>query len=872
MERNSQGLGVSVNQTFGIDYVYRQPDLQNVYGDGALSGYVDYGETNSSGSYYQWQNQEQFYLNTNGDAKFNNWQMGFGPRFDGRSILGYDNKLTNYNAVDNNYRDMYDVGFNSNTNISVQGGNEKTTFYTSMSYRHANGTLGKNEFDRLSFLAKASHQLNDHVLVEASINFANSTPKNPQPNIGEYFTSGVLGREYDPDYYKDKYKGTHGGIANGNYGDEYANVPGIGLWWALNENSDIQHETSVRPYLGLTVDLTKWLKLKAEANYNYYFTDREIKNPNSGYGRTYDSGAGQYAMIQRTKKQTNASASFLYNKNLTDDLVLSGFLRGDYYDNKQTYMSNSTNGGLVVPDQYFINNSVNSVSYNSYVTGYKRILSTSAAINLAWRSQIYLDITGRNDWSSALVYADQTGNNSYFYPSVSLSGIVSEMVDLPTWISFGKVRASWAQVGNDTDPYDINTAYSLNTSSQNGSYVNSLVLNNQMTSLDLKPERKNSWEVGLDWRFFSSRIGIDATYYKENTKDQIMNIDVPSVSGVNQQLVNAGNIQNQGVEIALNTTPIKTADWRWDVDFTYTRNQSKIISLHENVADYILLSGYTNYGNYRIGSVAKVGGEYGMLITDSKPMIDDATGLPVLTYSDTRRMAFQQRSGEEEELGSIQPDFLGGLRTTLSYKNVSLTAGFDMRFGGMVASYGAKYGTAYGYTEASLRYSGPEYGGVTWTSAYDGIQYQDGYVPNGLLTAGTNITQANGTVYTVGEGGESYQTLYEKGILEPVHASAWQYWNNSWGYGTTNSDWVKDLNYIALREVTVNYRCPGLADKLSLKGLSFSLSGYNLGYLLNNAPAGVNPESVRGTTPSNFRMRSFAAYTANYMFSINAKF
>ncbi|PTN09956.1 iron complex outermembrane receptor protein [Mangrovibacterium marinum] len=872
-----KGLGVSVSQTFGIDHVYKQPDLQNVYGDGALSGWVDYGDTyigeNGKPQYYAWQNQEQFYYNVDGQRKFNRWEMGFGPRFDGSAILGYDNEMTSYSAVKNNYRDMFDLGFNTNTNVAVQGGNEKTTFYSSVSYKHANGTLGKNEFSRLAFLAKATHKLADNVSVEASMNFAESTPKNPLPNVGEYFINGTFDREYDPSYYKNKYKGSHGGLASSNYGDEYANIPGRGLWWALNENSSVQHETSVRPYLALTIDATSWLKIKAEANYNYYFTDKEVKNPNSGYARTYETGAGSYSMTQTTKKQTNADIAFMFNKTINDDWSVTGFLRGDYYDNKQSYMGTWTSGGLVVPDQYFINNSVKSVGYSSYLLGKKRMLSLAAQASVAWKNQIFLDVTGRNDWSSSLVYSDGSGNYSYFYPSVSLAGIVTEMTDLPDWISFGKVRASWGQVGNDTESYLINSAYSLATSEVDGQKVNSLTIPTTMYSRDLKPEKKTSWELGLDWRFLGSRLGIDATYYKENTRNQIMSISVPNVSGVNNQLVNAGNIQNQGIEIALHTIPVKSNDWQWDVDFTYTKNSSKIISLHENVANYILLDGNTNYGNYRIGAVAKVGGAYGLLMTDSKAKIDEATGLPVLSWNDTRRTAYQERSGKEEEIGSVMPDFLGSVSTKLRYKNFSMQVGLDMRFGGYVASYGSRYGTAYGYTEASLNGSAPEYGGVSWTSKFDDITYSDGIIPEGIFAAGTAISQANGTSYTVAEGGETYRDLYEKGVIEPNHASAWNYYINSWGRGVVNDDWVKELDYIALREVSFFYNCPKeIAQKIGAGSLTFGLSGRNLGYLLNTAPGGENPESVRGTSAYNFRMRSYSPYTASYMFSISATF
>jgi len=868
----SKGLGISVSQTFGIDHVYKTPDLQNVYGGGTIASALYYGNKDANGNYYAFQNQEQFLLNSDGERMFN-WEMGFGPRFDGGEILGYDNKPTTYRAYKNNYKDMYDLGLNTNTNVAVSGGNDKTTFYSSISYKHADGTIGKNEFSRLSLLAKASHKLADNVLMEVSMNFSSSTPKNPQPNVGEKFADGTFMREYNPDYYKDKYKGTHGGLSGRDPNDEYGSVPGNDFWWSLNENSQVQRETSFRPYVALEIDITDWLKLRTEANYNYYYTDREVKNPNSGFARTYVSGEGQYSMTQTTKRQTNANASLMVNKSINSDWTVSGFLRGEYYDNKESYMYNSTSGGLVVPDQFFIKNSVNAASYDSYTTGKKKMLSLAASASIAWKNQVYLDITGRNDWSSTLVYTNETGSYSYFYPSVSLSGLVSEILTLPEWVSFGKVRASWGQVGNDTDPYIINSAYSLGTTYRNDEYLYSLSIPSTMYDTDLKPEKKNSWEIGLDWRFFDSRFGIDATYYKENTRNQIMNISVPSVSGVSNQLVNAGNIQNQGIEIALHTVPYISKDWEWDVDFTYTRNENKIISLHENVANYILLDGSTNYGNYRIGSVAKVGGKYGLLMTDSKPKVDQTTGLPLFSWSNSRRTAYNQRSGQEEVIGSITPDFLGSVGTSLRYKNFKLQVGMDMRFGGYVASYNSRYATAYGFSKASLRYSAPEYGGVTWTSRFDSHEYHDGVIPEGIFAAGTSIKQPDGSSYVVADGGETYKDLYGKGVIEPSHASTYNYYHNSWGQGVVNDDWVKELDYIALREISLYYTCPvNVANKIGAKTLSFGLSGRNLGYLLNTAPGGENPESVRGTTAYSFRMRSYAAYTANYMFSIIASF
>ena len=249
--------------------------------------------------------------------------------------------------------------------------------------------------------------------------------------------------------------------------------------------------------------------------------------------------------------------------------------------------------------------------------------------------------------------------------------------------------------------------------------------------------------------------------------------------------------------------------------------------MHRNVADYITLTGTPDYGNYRIGSVAKVGASYGILMSDSKMAIDENTGLPILRWNDNHRAAYYARSGKVEEVGSMIPDFLGSVSTGIRYKNWNLRGSVDMRFGGLVASYGSRYGTAYGYTEASLKYSAPEYGGVTWKSKFDGLTYYDGVIPDGIFPAGTKITLPNppdpeNPFYTVAEGGETFQSLYEKGIVEPTHASAWHYRVNNWGAGVVNDNWVSELNYIALREVTLSYQVPQSLSGIGATSMNLS--------------------------------------------------
>ena len=766
--------------------------------------------------------------------------------------------------------DMYQIGFNTNTNLAIHGGNDKTTFYASMSYKHAESTTPNNTFERYSFLVKATHKLNDWVDVAASVNFSNSTPRNAARNIGENFVNGTWTPNYDPQYFRNKYLGEHGGVASTDYGDIYGKVPGKTYWFEIDKYDYRQKETVVRPTFEVNMKITDWLKFKADANMNYYYNRGDNKELGTGYA----NDGGYYKIWQNTKEQTTFGGSFTWNKTIKD-YYIGGFARFEYYNTSRYEYSVNTDGGMVVPGQWFVDNSKNPKKSDGGLKSEKRMLSAIFALNLGWKNQVYLDVTGRNDWSSALVYANRTGNHSYFYPSVSGSWLINETFreSMPSWINLAKLRASWAQVGNDTDPYAVNQTYSFATMEMYDGNIYTNELDKLMKIADLKPERKNSWEIGLDFRTFNNRLNLDFTYYKENTTDQIMKINVPAISGVTQQLVNAGNIQNSGIEIALNTTPIKTKDWQWDLDFTYTRNRSKIVSLHPNVANYIELSGYVNAYDYHIGSVAKVGESYGVLMSDVTQARNE-NGVPLLEWDDSWRGAYRAQSKTAEVVGNMTPDFLGSVATTLTWKDLSLNVGLDMRFGGLVASYCNLYGTQAGWTESSLQYRDPEHGGMTWTSQYadsKGIQYTDGMIPEGVFKEGTIATLVDGTKMDV--SGLSYAQLVQEGKLEPTHAGSWYGNNYAWGAQTIDDIWVHKLSYIALRNITINYRLPNsISHKLGAKGLNLSFSARNLGYLYNSLPNNLNPESVRSNSASEFRIRGFEPYTASYIFTINANF
>lgn len=259
------------------------------------------------------------------------------------------------------------------------------------------------------------------------------------------------------------------------------------------------------------------------------------------------------------------------------------------------------------------------------------------------------------------------------------------------------------------------------------------------------------------------------------------------------------------------------------------------------------------------------------------PAIDETSGLEVLTYRKNEGTVVNQRKGVVETIGNSVPDFLSSVSTTLRYKNFSLSISLDGRFGGYVASYNSRYGTAYGFTEKSLQYCDAAHGGITYTSKLDGITYDDGVVVPGIFLAGSTIDQVTGGQYVVGTGayssGETYAELVDKGILEPSHASSYTYRKNGWSTGIVHDGWFTKLNYIAVRDISLSYRLPERCAKaIKASNINLILSGHNLGYILNTMPNGENPESVRGTAASEFRVRSFEGVTSAFTFTINASF
>ncbi len=874
--KGQEGLGVNFSQSLGITDVYAQPDLQYEYGPGTLAGYIGYGEKDADGNYYRFDINQVSIREVNGQQMMSKigypTTLGWGPKFDGRPIEDYDREIRTYSPFPGNMVDAYDTGLNSNTALGLSGANDRGSFYLSNSYNTRTGVMPTNKFTRNSLLFKGSFNFSSWLTADASVAYTTSSATNPGNDLSGSFATGSWRAWYDTERWSQQevYQAPHGGTPQSSYGDKYANVPGNGTWFRYNLWDATRKEQVIRPIVRLTAQLADWISVYAEGNMNDYSVFYE----NQQLGTGYAMDGGFYELRNDGDRTRTGKLVANLNKDWTN-LTTNVIVGGEMWDQQNQYTRTWTDGGLIVPGRFYIGNSKKTPRTSAAINGTKQINSLYFLGSLGWKNQLYLDVTGRNDWSSALVYSDGSGNYSYFYPSVSASWILSETFDLPSFISFGKFRASWAQVGNDTNPYTINKGYGLGSYELAGG--NFIYTNTKSTTLvdpNIKPERKNSMEVGLDFRLFTGRINADIAYYNESITNQIGSIPIPSSTGFGSMFTNIGTLSNKGFELSLKVIPVQVRDFQWESTFNYWNNTTTVSELRDEVGEYKRLGGDIAYGNFRVGSVAFEDGEYGVLYSDTKPL-EDGNGNKVLTWKDDRRGAHYTRSYEAQEVGKINPDFEGSWGNTFSYKNLSVSVLLDARFGGHIASYSNKYGTAYGYLESSLTARDEAHGGITWTSEYEdtkGQTFHDGLIPEGVFAADQVVTAPDGEQVNV--GGMTYQEAYDAGYVEPTHASLYTYFNSAWSSGVINDNWFNEVKYIALRNVSVGYNLPkSFAQKIKAQNMYLAFTGRNLGYLLNSLPNNLNPESFRGTSSNaSFRERSFMPYTANYTFTLNIDF
>ncbi|MEK6482420.1 SusC/RagA family TonB-linked outer membrane protein [Catalinimonas sp. 4WD22] len=774
----NEGIGVSINSTTSFSNAFILPEMQNEYGGGFKLTFDEY--TNAAGETFK-------IVNTNAN---NTW----GPRFEGQMVRHWDSMYPgepNYEEVrpwvasPNNIRDFLQTGRTLSNNISLSGGNDNSTFRLSYTNLDQTGIFPNSSLRRNTVAISAGTQLTDKFKVSTKVNYINNNAVG-RPATGDWSSEEPVNvltywyawtqRQLDPDrlrnYKSERYRHMTWNVRGPeSYNEQsYNNNP----YFTLYENYNNDTRDRVYGNLSLEYQLTDAISIKGVARTDFYTERREDRAALGGYLQN----AYQEDVIQF--REDNYEFLAQYQKNYASDMSLYVNLGANTRRNKFNRNWAKTQNGLSVPNFYNLSASIDRLLTED-VTTERVVNSIYGSASFGYRGLVYLDGSLRNDWSSTL----PVDNNSFLYPAISTSLVFSELMPNSGVLSFGKFRASWAQVGNDTDPYRLGLTYnSLTPYESLPVYTVPDILNNS----NLKPEITTSYEFGLDMRFFNGIFGFDATYYHNVTRNQIIPLSVSNSTGFDAVIVNAGQVENQGIELMLTATPISTSGgFQWDMNFNWAKNNNKVLALA------------AGQDNLEVGmrdgvSInARVGEAYGAIIGVGVQKNED--GIPIVDGTGY----YQLEPGKV--LGNIQPDFTGGFMNTFSYKGLRISALLDFQKGGDVWSETVSNGIANGQFIESV--------GLNDRGVRKRDPVQDG-------------------------GGIRAVAVTESGMENQVYLEAQNYLKQ---YYSIDEFTVYDLSYIKLREVVITYTLPSKWLENSLfQSASFGLVGRNLAILHKNIP------------------------------------
>lgn len=818
-KKGQKGLGIDVNSSTTVDQVStRLDDYQTTYGQGNNGLLPREGQP------------------------ANNITSAWGPKLDPSIMLAQqDGNEYPYSRVDENIQGFFRLGKTFNNSVALSSGSEKGSVRFSYTNVHNKDIIPKSGLSRNTFNLRAMTEINKFIELDAKATYI-ADKVNNRPAMTDEVTNignGLVGivPNFDQAWLKTYVD------ENGNYIDYTGNDYRANPYWTLNETFNESRKNRFVGFASLNVTLTRDLKLRLKSGidrYNSRFVNFYNKN-------TPTKAGGVYNEINTNAEEVNYEALLSYTKKI-GDWDISASLGGNIMKNK--IQSNSIVGTEIVESG--IASIINFTNVEVMPTEYqKEIQSVYAFAQFGYKNFAFIDVTGRNDWSSTL----PMDNNSYFYPSVSGSFIFTDAADLNLpWFTYGKVRASWAQVGSDTDPYRLALTYGLTGKSYNG-MATGAIMEDFVPKDNLLPQTTTSWEIGTDLRFFNNAVGLDFTYYEQTTDDQILNVEVPLVSGYHNAILNSGSLENKGIEMQLNLKPFR-GDFTWDIVLNYTKVWNKVKSLHEKVDAYTIANARWS----GVSVVALEGEEFGVIMgraykcdPDGNIVHNATTGMPMATDN-------------PEKIGSILPDWTGGMINTFSYKNLTLKANLDIRIGGDIYSItnrtmmdGGTHGITEGGREGFLDWARRnEDARLDWIAGgnnpedYVPIPMDKGYIGEGVKLVGVDP-----------DGNEIYE---ENDVITNPQ--------NYWRHTSSNipESNVYDASYIKIRDLSLGYSVPQrFLKNTPIQGLTISVIGRNLFTLYKNVP-NIDPESTYNNGNGQGLEYGSLPTRRHYGFNLNVKF
>ena len=683
-------ISVDVNSGAQFDAPLTLPYLQNEYGQG--NGGV-FG-ARASGSW--------------------------GPKMNNQAVTDWTGKSQNMVPQPNNISDFFQLGSSFNNSVGIKGGTDKVQSYFSFTNNQAAGVVPGNTLDRNTVNLRISTNLSKKFSTDAKVTYVNQILNNKLRSGEE--SSEVMNLYKTPRSIRiEDMQNYESGSGAPNYWTSSSIY--MNPYWTINRTSADEERTRTTGLVSATYNINDDMKVLARVSLDQY-TDR---GENTFYNNTllFAQAGGSFQKYFRQVQERNAELLLIGNKKINSNLKLSYTFGVADLARKSDFTQTSANG-LLVPNKF----DLGFARTLSVGTGFveRDLQSAFGSVQVSLKDYLYLDVTARNDWSSTL-----PAPHSYFYPSMGLTAVLSDMVELPSFVSFAKFRGSYTRVGNDAAPYLLTQTYSFSQGGVGG------FINRDGTQAigDLKPELTTSLEFGFDGRFFDNRMGLDITFYKTNSVNQLLSLPLAPASGFSNQYINAGDIENSGVELTLTGSPIKKDDFSWDITLNYARNVNTIISLHPDIKQTFLSSGYGRTA----GVLVKEGGAYGDLYADgwaqapNGQFIMDASGKPVLTAT-------------QEFLGNFNPKFSLGLNNAFSFGKMSVNVLIDARIGGVMTSG----------SDANLAFDG----NAAYTTAYrEGGWVIPGVVKNGeSYTPNTTPINAETFWTTVSNGRYSWGQLF----------------------------------------------------------------------------------------------------------------
>lgn len=865
-----KGLGIDYNLSSRWNDPYRYQELQNEYGYGGAialwSATPSFPKDANGNDRYPaeapWTGSgitdEKYLSQGSVPGGMSTWSQfswygtaaSWGPKLDGREIIWWDGVKRPWSPNPDNVKSYFNTGNTTTHNVSFSGGGDNGTLRVSLSRTDNKAVVPNSHFNQTAVNVGSNIRMSRILNTEVTGSYTKYNRHNT-PNIGDnnswtkFMTYG-MSRDYinlekdiymNPDGSKNKLDGSVYPLSYpyGGYGKD--------IYWNTYENNTDLKRDQLLGSVKLNADVLPWLNLMGRVSADYSTNEFESKNkPESVEGLD-----GKYGLeMNKNFTITSEAIGTIHKDNIVEDLNLNLSLGVSSWQNRFHGVKSENKGPFLIPFQYFLNNTSATLNRDWLPIEYRsesKINSAYGILDLSYRNYLFLQVTGRNDWSSTL----PTTSNSFFYPSASLSFAFTDAFDMgavSNWLDFGKVRVAYAQSANGTDPYQLNFVYSANVFGG----VGTRTLPTTLPPLFLEPQRSNSYEIGTQLAFLKNRLNVDFTWYKINSTKQILDAPIPISSGADRVRFNTGELQNKGFEFIVRGRVVSNKNFGWDITVNGAHNQNKVVALDEGVDAYPLDNVFGLA--YGAGMQVGVGDNYGNIYGYDYKYLNGQRVVQKLLGNNGETIGTRYVTTDAPVvIGNATPKLTGGIGNVFKYGNFSLYALVDFKWGGDIFSF--DYSAAMGNGLAPETLKERNGGGLSYTYP-DGSTANHGVILEGVFDDGTTSGKPNTDVV-------HYMYKYA-GVY-----AAWSDIHMPRSAAVFENSWMK------LRELSLSYEVPQsfVTRTKVFQGLNVSLIGRDLFYLFTTLPDKLNPEAISGAR--NAQGLQWAGYPGIRSFGVSVR-